>query len=133
MKFGYTSWLPETELLNKFIGALKDGRLLGTKCKKCGQKYLPPRAHCKCGATELEWFDAPNKGTIQTYTIVSFAPESMSKYSPYIVAIAQLEDGSSLMGQLTGVTPSMLKVGLRIQVVPHQPDIDRIVYKFKPT
>ncbi len=131
MKFGYTSWLPETELVNKFIDALGKNRLLGTKCKKCKQRYLPPRAHCKCGSTDLEWFDAPNRGKIRTYTVVSFAPESMSKYAPYIIAIAEVEGGMSLMGQLTDVTPSMLKVGLPIQIVVHQPDTDRAVYKFK--
>jgi len=132
MKFGYTSWLPETELVNNFIDALGKNRLLGTQCKKCSQKYLPPRAHCKCGSTDLEWFDAPNIGKLRTYTVVSFAPESMSKYAPYIVGVAEVEGGLSLMGQLTGVTPSMLKVGLPIQIVPHQPDTDRTVYKFKP-
>jgi len=132
MKFGYASWLPETELVNNFIDALGKNRLLGTQCKKCSQKYLPPRAHCKCGSTDLEWFDAPNIGKLRTYTVVSFAPESMSKYAPYIVGVAEVEGGLSLMGQLTGVTPSMLKVGLPIQIVPHQPDTDRTVYKFKP-
>jgi len=132
MKFGYTSWLPETELVNNFIDALGKNKLLGTQCKKCNQKYLPPRAHCKCGSTDLEWFDAPNRGKLRTYTVVSFAPESMSKYAPYIVGVAEVEGGLSLMGQLVGVTPSMLKVGLPIQIVPHQPDTDRMVYKFKP-
>ena len=132
MKFGYTSWLPETELVNNFIDALGKNKLLGTQCKKCNQKYLPPRAHCKCGSTDLEWFDAPNRGKLRTYTVVSFAPESMSKYAPYIVGVAEVEGGLSLMGQLVGVTPSMLKVGLPIQIVSHQPDTDRMVYKFKP-
>jgi len=132
MKFGYTSWLPETELVNTFTEALGNNKLLGTRCRKCKQKYLPPRAHCKCGSTELEWFDAPNRGKIRTYTVVSFAPESMSKYAPYIVGIAEVEGGMSLMGQLTGVAPSTLKVGLPIQIVAHHPNTDRTVYKFKP-
>jgi len=132
VKFGYASWLPETELVSKFIEGLGNNKLLGTKCKKCNQKYLPPRAHCKCGSTDLEWIDVPNKGRIRSYTIVSFAPESMSRYAPYIVGVAEVEGGMSLMGQLTGVTPSTLKVGLPVQIVAHQPDTDRIVYKFKP-
>jgi uncharacterized OB-fold protein len=64
--------------------------------------------------------------------MVTFPPDSMSKYAPYIVAVAGLEDGSHLLAQITGVTPQTLQVGLPIQVVPHQISQDRITYKFKP-
>jgi uncharacterized OB-fold protein len=132
VKFGYVSWLPETEFMAKFLEALKQGKLMGTKCQKCGTKYLPPRQHCKCGSSEIEWYEAPTKGKLFTYTMVTFPPDSMAKYAPYIVAVAELEDGSHLLAQLTGVTPATLKVGLPIQVVPHQIAEDRIAYKFKP-
>ena len=132
MKFGYTSWLPQTELVNSFVEQLKNGKLMGTKCKRCGERYLPPRAHCKCGAAEMEWFEAPHQGKLLSYTMVTFAPESMSRYSPYIVAVAELEGGLRLLAQLTGVSPSSLKVDMPIQVVSHQVSEDRIVYKFKP-
>ena len=132
MKFGYVSWLPETELMAKFLEALKQGKLMGTKCQKCGAKNLPPRQHCRCGSSEVEWYEAPTKGKLFTYTMVTFPPDSMAKYAPYIVAVAELEDGSRLLAQLTGVTPATLKVGLPIQVVPHQITEDRIAYKFKP-
>jgi len=132
LKFGYTSWLPQTELVNSFVEQLKNGKLMGTKCKRCGLKYLPPRAHCKCGAVEMEWFEAQPQGKLLSYTMVTFAPESMSKYSPYIVAVAELEGGLRLLAQLTGVSPSNLKVGMPIQVSSHTVSEERIVFKFKP-
>ena len=132
MKFGYVSWLPETEFIQKFLEALKQGKLMGTKCQKCGTKHLPPRQHCRCGSHEIEWYEAPTKGKLFTYTMVTFPPDSMAKYAPYIVAVAELEDGTRLLAQITGVTPATLKVGLPIQVVPHQISEDRIAYKFKP-
>jgi len=105
---------------------------MATKCKKCQQMYLPPRAHCKCSSTELEWFDAPKRGKIRTYTVVSAATESMSKYAPYTVGIVDFERGMSLMGQLIGVTRSMLKVGLSVRLVARKLDTDRIIYEFRP-
>lgn len=131
VKFGYTSWLPETPMIVKFIEALKEGKLMGTKCKKCGAKYLPPRAHCKCGSHEVEWYEAPTRGKLFSYTLVTFPPDSMTSYAPYIVAVAELEDGSRLLAQITGVSPKTLQVGLPLQVVSHQISEDRIVYKFK--
>ena len=132
MKFGYTSWLPQTELVNSFVEQLKNGKLMGTRCKRCDARYVPPRAHCKCGSAEMEWFEAPSQGKLLSYTMVTFAPESMSRYSPYIVAVAELEGGLRLLAQLTGVSPSSLKVGMPIQVASHRVSEDRIVYKFKP-
>ncbi len=132
MKFGYVSWLPETDLVARLVEALKEGKLLGTKCSKCGAKYLPPRAHCRCGSHEMEWYEAPTKGKLFTYTMVTFPPDSMARYAPYIVAVAELEDGSRLLAQITGVTPQTLRVGLPVQVTYHQISQDRIVYKFKP-
>ena len=132
MKFGYVSWLPQTELVSRFIEELQNNRLMGTQCKQCAAKYLPPRAHCKCGSHEMVWFEAPKTGKILAYTLVTFGPESMAKYAPYIVAVAELDDGPRLLAHITGVTPKTLKVGMRVQVVSHHVTEDRIVYKFKP-
>jgi hypothetical protein len=132
MKFGYVSWLPQTEFISEFVQGLKEGRLLGTQCKRCGAKYLPPRAHCKCGSDEVEWFEASKTGRLLSYTLVTFPPESMARYAPYIVAVAELDDGSRLLAHITGVTPKTLKVGMRVQVISHKVAEDRIVYKFKP-
>jgi uncharacterized OB-fold protein len=116
----------------KFTEALKEGRLLGTRCKKCGEKYLPPRVHCRCGSREVEWYEAPTRGKLFSFTLVTFPPDSMTKYAPYIVAVAELDDGSRLLAQMTDVSPKTLQVGLPVQVVPHQISEDRITYKFKP-
>lgn len=67
-----------------------------------------------------------------TYTLVTYPPESMNKYAPYILAIAKLEDDARLLAHITGVTPKNLRIGLPIQVVPHQISEDKIAYKFKP-
>jgi hypothetical protein len=132
MKFGYVSWLPQTKLVSEFVKRLKEGKLLGTTCKRCGVRYLPPRSHCRCGSDELEWFEAPKTGRLLSYTLVTFPPESMTRHAPYIVAVAELDDSSRLLAHITGVTPKTLKVGMRVQVVSHRVAEDRVVYKFKP-
>jgi uncharacterized OB-fold protein len=132
MRFGFVSFLPDTELVAKFLDELRNNRLGGSICKKCGTKYLPPRAHCACGSTEIEWYDAPKQGKLLTYTIVAFPPENMIKYAPYILAVAELDDGSRLLAHIADVTPKNLQVGMRIQVVSHQISADRLTFKFKP-
>jgi len=124
--------LPQTQLVTKFLEELKNERLMGTRCRKCGTKYLPPRAHCKCGSEDVEWFEASHRGKILTYTLIGFPPKSMSKHAPYVVAIAELEDGSRLLAQLTGVTLKTLRVGMPVQVASRPLSKDKIVYEFKP-
>jgi uncharacterized OB-fold protein len=132
MRFGFVSFLPDTELVAKFLDELRNNRFMGTICKKCGTRYLPPRAHCACGSTEIEWYEAPKQGKLLAYTIVAFPPESMTKYAPYILAIAELNDGSRLLAHITDVTPKNLQVDMQVQVVPHQISADRLTFKFKP-
>lgn len=132
MKFGYVSCLPETQLITRFVEELKNGRLMGTRCEKCGTTYLPPRAHCKCGSADIEWYEAPRRGKILAYTSVGVPPESMSKHAPYIVAIVELEDKTRLLAQLTGVTLNTLRVGMLVQVISRRIGTDRTVYEFKP-
>jgi uncharacterized OB-fold protein len=116
----------------KFIEALKQGKLMGTKCRTCGEKCLPPRTHCKCGSHEVEWYEAPTRGKLFSYTLVTFPPDSMTKYAPYIVALAELEDGSRLLAQISDVPLKTLQVGLPVQVVSYQISKNRIVFRFKP-
>jgi len=130
--FGYVSCLPETQLVAKFVKELKNERLMGTRCRKCGAKYLPPRAHCKCGSADMDWFEASRQGKILTYTSVGSPPQSMSKHEPYIVAIVELKDGPRLLAQLTDVTLNTLRAGMPVQVVSRSIFMDRIVYGFKP-
>jgi uncharacterized OB-fold protein len=132
VKFGYTSWVPETEMIRKLSKALKQGKLLGTRCMKCGERYLPPRSDCRCGSKELEWYEAPTKGKLLSFTTVIFPPESMANHAPYIVGVAELLDGSRLLAHVTGATPQMLKPDTPIQVVPDLISEDRIAYKFIP-
>ncbi len=132
VKFGYTSWVPETEMMTKFTQALEQGKLLGTRCAKCGERYLPPRSDCRCGSKDVEWYEAPTKGKLLSFTTVTFPPESVTNYAPYTVGVAELLDGSRLLAHVTGGTPQELKPDMPIRVVPRQVSGNRIVYSFEP-
>ena len=131
MNFGYTSWLPETDIISTFSNGLRNNKLMGTKCRDCGAKYLPPRIHCRCGSSQMEWFEAPSKGKILAYTFIAQPSESMSKCAPYMIAIAELDDGSRIMAQLDAILKTM-KVGMRVKIVSHTVAGRGTAYKFVP-
>lgn len=88
----------------EFYEGLKAGKLLGLKCKHCGSYTVPPKICCaECGSTEVEVVQLSGKGEIKTYTVIRVAPEGFN--APYIVALAEMEEGPWLMGNMEGLEP----------------------------
>lgn len=95
----------------EYYNALKEGQLMGLKCRECGAYTTPPKACCDgCGGTEIEAANLSGKGEIKTFTVIRVAPEGLE--APYIVAMAELEEGPWIMGNLVGMNPD--KTGMEL-------------------
>jgi len=42
-RYSYTAG----QALSVFLNGLKEGKILGRKCNKCGRIYVPPRMYCE--------------------------------------------------------------------------------------
>ncbi|HDJ89811.1 MAG TPA: Zn-ribbon domain-containing OB-fold protein [Thermoprotei archaeon] len=93
-------------------------RLIGSKCKRCGKIFYPPRKVClKCGSRELEEVFLARRGKVLSYTVIRSPPTSFIPYKPYIVALIQLDDGTKIFSQLTDVEPEEVKTGMKVEAV----------------
>ena len=55
--FGKVNFVPYTRV-SDFARHLKDGRIMGSRCKACGEKSFPPRADCgACLSGDFEFFE----------------------------------------------------------------------------
>jgi uncharacterized OB-fold protein len=119
--------------VGRFFEGLKENKLLGTKCKKCGTTYFPPRVDCsKCLADEIEWIELSGEGELATFTVNTTPPESFSKYGTYIIGIVKLNDGPAVMTWLKDVKPEDAKVGMRLKIeFIESPELG-IKYSFVP-
>jgi len=117
--FGKVSFVPYTKV-SDFAVYLKDGHLMGSKCKGCGYQTFPPRADCpECGSGEFEFAEYSGKGTVQTYSKISAAPTGFEDMAPYTVTVVDLEEGGRLLGWLGETIPAGdLQIGQDVQVVP---------------
>ncbi|SFQ95412.1 Zn-ribbon domain-containing OB-fold protein [Desulfoscipio geothermicus] len=89
----------------QYYEGLKAGKLLGLKCKNCGSYTVPPKICCaECGGTDVEVAQLSGRGEIRTFTVIRVAPEGFK--APYIVALAELEEGPWLMGNVDGLDPA---------------------------
>jgi uncharacterized OB-fold protein len=92
--------------------------LTGTRCKTCNTAYFPPRDFCSsCRRKgEIENFRFSGMGRIVSYTTIRIPPEGFEKYTPYAVAIIELEEGTRISGQVIG-NPDEVRVGNRVRPV----------------
>ena len=61
--FGKVNFSPYTKVTD-FAQHLKDGRLMGTKCKSCGATSFPPRADCgECMSGDFEFIEMSGKAS----------------------------------------------------------------------
>lgn len=86
----------------QYYEGLKAGKLLGLTCRKCGAVTVPPKVNClQCSSTDLEVTELSGLAEIKTFTVIRVAPEGLK--APYVVALAELEEGPWVMGNLEGV------------------------------
>jgi len=129
--FGTVSFTTEAKTAD-FISYLEQGKIMATKCQKCGTRYFPPKMDCpKCLESDVEWFEI-TKGKLITYTIVHYGPSGFEDDAPYILAIGDFGDGLRVFGRLSkDIEESAIKPGMELKVVPVKLPGDRISYQFQ--
>ena len=115
--FGKVNFVPYTKV-EKFADYLKDGKLMGTKCGKCGEFSFPPRADClECMSDEFEWVEVTGLGTLHTFTRIHAAPTGFEDMAPYTIGIMDLDEGGRLMAWMD-MPEEEVKIGMRLKAVP---------------
>jgi uncharacterized OB-fold protein len=106
--------LPTVENFYKYCGQRK---LMGVKCKGCGEVLWPPRGICpKCFSYKVEWTEFKGKGKLLTYTIIHFPPSQFVAFAPYAVGILKLEEGPQLPGMIKNLKLEDLRIGMNLEV-----------------
>jgi len=129
--FGTVSFTTEAKVAD-FITQLEAGRVMATRCRKCGRSYFPPKADCpKCLSSDMEWFEVKSEGKLLSYTVVNYGPTGFEKEAPYILAIAQFDEGLQIMAHLSrDIAEKDIKVGMGLKVSPEKLADNRIAYQF---
>ena len=117
--FGHVSFVPFSKIM-QFSAHLKDGRIMGSKCKACGYTTFPPRADCpQCMSGDFAFNEISGKGKVFTFSTIAAAPTGFEDDIPYTVVVVELDDGGRLLAWLGDSIPlSELAIGLEVQTVP---------------
>ena len=110
--------------MEKFYDSLESKKIVGNKCPKCGDVFVPPRKICgKCYEViplENNWVDLPETGTLINYTVTSYKVNDRAfrkVKKPQIIGLIQI-DGSNtaLVYRLMDIEPDDIKIGMKLKI-----------------
>ena len=130
-KFGTVSFTGITKT-NEFVGYLEQGKVEGTKCKKCGILFFPPRADCyQCLSSDMEWFEVSGTGKLLTYSKLQYGPVGFEGDLPYCIAV--LDYGNyKVFGRIaSGLPDDEIKIGMNFKTVVNKLPNGQLNYVFQ--
>ena len=104
---------------------LSEEKLMGSRCKQCDARYVPPRSICvKCYSSDMEWVEMKGKGRLAAFTCITVAPPFMmaqgyNRKNPYISGVVEMEEGGRVDARIEGIDPAKpgeIKVGTPLKV-----------------
>jgi uncharacterized OB-fold protein len=130
-KFGTVSFTSTTKV-NDFVDKLEQGNVSGTRCKKCGKTFFPPRADCfQCFSSDMEWFDTTGTGKLVTYSKLEYAPVGFDGDLPYAIALLDYGD-YKVFGRLDSrLADDEIKMGMEMKTAVNPLPNGQINYVFQ--
>jgi len=131
-KFGVVNYTEESKA-SEFVNFLEAGKVVGTKCKACGEIYFPPKMDCpQCLISDCEWFEVTGKGKVVTYSKLNYGPLGFEDKAPYILAVAQFDNDIQIIAGISKeVQEENIRIGMTVEVAPVVLEEGRISYEFK--
>ena len=111
------------QYMDRFYDNLEKKKIVGNKCSKCGDVFVPPRKICgKCNVTiplDEGWVDLPDTGTLKNYTISPYKinDRSIRKAKDQIIGMVQIEGSSTaIVYRLLKMAPEEVKIGMKVKI-----------------
>lgn len=106
--------------VSKFFQGLREKKIYGTRCPKCGDTFCAPRAHCwrqECRLEPTKWVELPKKGMLHSYTVLGFSAESFLPMLPFILGYVRIEGCNTMLAMvIEGVEPSEIECDTPVNI-----------------
>ena len=100
-----------------YWSGLRQGVLNIQKCAVCGTLRHYPRLLCgQCWTRDVLWVQACGRATLHTWSVArhAFHP-GFADETPYVMAVADLEEGVRALGRMRAVAPESLRIGMPLR------------------
>jgi hypothetical protein len=76
----------------KFFEGMKEKKIYGTKCSKCGRVLVPARTFCpRCFVDTDEWVEVSQEGMLASWCYVNYRFFGMPTEPPFISLLVRLD------------------------------------------
>lgn len=124
----FNEWSPNAQYawdagvaIGRFLAELKEGQLIGVRCRACRRTVIPPRNFCEwCFRPMDDWVYLPDTGTVNTFSLCYVTWDMRRVKVPEMPAVIDIDGTTPLVGimHLLGeVEPDDVKIGMRVQAV----------------
>ncbi|MBM4429236.1 MAG: Zn-ribbon domain-containing OB-fold protein [Chloroflexi bacterium] len=124
----FTEWKPNARYawdagiaIGRYLAELKEGRILGVRCRQCRRTVVPPRLFCEwCFRPMDEWVHLQDHGVVNTFSLcyVRWDMERIAEpLIPAVIEIAGASPGIGIMHLLGEVDPQKVEMGMKVQAV----------------
>ncbi|BAH54135.1 bifunctional MaoC family dehydratase N-terminal/OB-fold nucleic acid binding domain-containing protein [Rhodococcus opacus] len=115
-----------------WFAAAREHRLVIQRCTNCGVLRHPTGPMCgECRSTQWDTVDASGRGTVYTF-VVNHHPQIDAFDYPLIVAVIELEEGTRLIANMTGVEPGDVHIGMPVELDWIDADPELTLPAFRP-
>ena len=106
---------------NSYQQFLKEGKIMGSKCEKCGAQYVPPRSICrKCKSIKMQWVQLKGEGKLAAFTRIFVCPPYMTKQGydrkhPYVSGVVELGENlrvDARIEEIDGIKSEDIYIGM---------------------
>jgi uncharacterized protein len=117
----------------EFFDGVREGRLVVQRCATCGALAVPPKLVCP-GCAGVRWDRATlgGDGEVTSYTVIRVPPAQFAAQAPYVVTVARMLEGVSLLGRLTEAPVDAVRVGMSVRFAGPLANADPPVIAFRP-
>lgn len=110
--------------LQRFLEGLREGKMIGNRCPKCGHSLIPPVPVCaKCHVEMGDFQEFSRRGTVISYSFVvdPIFDSGTGDWRPVPYAIASIhvdgEPDAAFFHLLEETDPKKVKLGMRVEAV----------------
>ena len=107
--------------IGRYLKALKEGVILGARCRHCRKTVVPPRTVCEwCFRPMEEYIPLQDTGTVNTFSLCYVTWDVKRITEPEIPAVIEIDGASPGMGilhLLSEVDPKEVKIGMKVKDV----------------
>ena len=129
----FNEWSPNAQYawdagvaIGRYLAELKEGRLIGVRCRQCRRTVIPPRNFCEwCFRPMDDWIALPDTGTVNTFSLCYVTWDMRRVEEPEISAVIDIDGTEPLVGimhLLDEVEPDDVKIGMRVKAVWRPPE-----------